>query len=49
MMSFDMNFLLPGPRKINHLCIELNLPGTDLMLQLKISYRLIDIIVIDKI
>jgi hypothetical protein len=42
-----MNFLLPRPRKTNYLCIEFNLFGINLMLQLKINYKLMDIIVID--
>jgi hypothetical protein len=46
-MSFNMNFLLPRPRKTNYLCIEFNLFGINLMLQLKINYKLADIIVID--
>jgi hypothetical protein len=37
-MSFGMDFLLPEPRKMSYLCIELNLFGADLMLQLKISH-----------
>jgi hypothetical protein len=47
MMSFDMDFLLPKPKKISHLCIKLNIFVIDLMLQLKISHELIDIVVID--
>ena len=43
-----MSFLLQRPRKMSYLCIELNLSGTDLMLQLKISHELADIVVIDK-
>jgi hypothetical protein len=46
-MSFGINFLLPRLRKISYLCIKLNLFGTDLMLQMKISHRLADIVVID--
>ena len=37
-MSFGLNFLLPEPRKMSYLWIELNLFETDLMLQLKISH-----------
>jgi hypothetical protein len=47
-MSFNMGFLLSRPRKMSYICIELNLFGTDLMLQLKISHVLADIIVIDR-
>jgi hypothetical protein len=46
-MSFGMGFLLPRPRKMSYLCIKLNLPGTDLILQLKISHGLADIVFID--
>jgi hypothetical protein len=46
-MSFGMGFLLLKPRKMSYLCIELNLSETDLMLQLKISYGLADIVVMD--
>jgi hypothetical protein len=46
-MSFGINFLLLGPRKISYLCIKLNLFGTYLTLQMKISHRLADIVVID--
>ena len=38
-ISFSMNFLLLEQEKISNLCIELNLSGTDLILQLKISHR----------
>jgi hypothetical protein len=34
-------------RKISYLCIELNLSRIDMMLQLKISHELSDIVVID--
>jgi hypothetical protein len=37
-ISFGMNFLLPELRKMSYLCIEMNLFGTDIMLQLKISH-----------
>jgi hypothetical protein len=47
-MSFDMDFQLPGPRKMSYLCIEFNLYRTCLMLQLKISHGLADIVVIHK-
>jgi hypothetical protein len=47
-MSFGMSFLLPRPRKTSYLCIELNLSKTDLMLQLKNSHELVDIVVIDR-
>jgi hypothetical protein len=33
---------------MSYLCIELDLSETDLMLQLKISHGLIDIVVIDR-
>jgi hypothetical protein len=46
-MSFNMNFLLLVPRKMSYLCSELNLSGTNLMLQLKISHGLAVIFVID--
>jgi hypothetical protein len=46
-MSFGISFLLPGPRKISYLCIVLNLSTIDLMLQLKISHELTNIVVID--
>jgi hypothetical protein len=42
-MSFDMDFLLPRPRKISYICIELNLY---MMLQLKISLGLTNVVVI---
>jgi hypothetical protein len=48
-MSFSMDFLLPGSRKMSYLCIELNLSRTDLMLQLKINHGLADIVVIDRL
>jgi hypothetical protein len=44
-----MNFLLSRPKKMNYLCIELNLFGTNLILQLKISHELADIVVIDRL
>jgi hypothetical protein len=47
-MRFGMGFLLPRTRKISYLCIELNLFGTEMMLQLKISHELANIIIIDK-
>jgi hypothetical protein len=47
-MSFDMGFLFTGPRKMSYLCIELNQIGTDLMLQLKISRELANIVVINR-
>jgi hypothetical protein len=47
-ISFGIGFLLPRPRKMSYLCIELNLSGTDLMLQLKISHGLMDIVVIER-
>jgi hypothetical protein len=47
-MSFGMGFLLPRPRKMSYLCIELNISGTYMMLQLKISHGLADIIVINR-
>ena len=47
-MSFGMNFLLPGPRKMSYICIEFNFSGTGLMLQLKISHELVDIVVTNK-
>jgi hypothetical protein len=43
-----MSFLLSGLRKMNYLCIELNLSIIDLMLQLKISHKLSYIVVIDR-
>jgi hypothetical protein len=46
-ISFDIDFLLPGLRKISYLCIEFNLFEIGLMLQLKISHRLANIVVID--
>jgi hypothetical protein len=46
-MSFGIGFLLPRPRKMSYLWIELNLFEIDLMLQLKISYGLVDIVVIN--
>ena len=46
-MSFGMSFLLPRLRKMSYLCIVLNLSGTELMLQIKISYGLANIVVID--
>jgi hypothetical protein len=39
MMNFGIDFLIPEPKKMNYLCIELNLFGIDLMLRLKISHR----------
>jgi hypothetical protein len=33
---------------MSYLCIELNLSITDLILQLKIRHRLVDIIIIDR-
>jgi hypothetical protein len=48
MMSFGMGFLLPRPRKMSYLCIELNLSETNMILQLKISHKLVDIVVIDR-
>ena len=47
-MSFGMSFLLPRPRKMNYLCIELNMSIIDLMLQLKISHKLANTVVIDR-
>jgi hypothetical protein len=47
-MSLGMSFLLPRPRKMSYLCIELNLSGTNMVLQLKISHGLVDIIVINR-
>jgi hypothetical protein len=47
-MSFDMGFLLLRPRKMSYLYIELNLSRTYIMLQLKISHGLADIVVIDR-
>jgi hypothetical protein len=47
-MSFDMDFLLPKSVNMSYLCIKLNISGTDLMLQLKISHGLADIVVIDR-
>jgi hypothetical protein len=46
-MSFGMGFLLLRPKKMSYICIELNLFGTDMMLQLKINHELADIVVID--
>jgi hypothetical protein len=46
-MSFSISFLLLKPRKMSYLCIELNISRTDMMLQLKISHGLVDIIVIE--
>jgi hypothetical protein len=46
-MSFDMDFLLSGLRKMSYLGIEFNLSRTNLMLQLKINHKLVDIVVID--
>jgi hypothetical protein len=48
MMSFGMSFLLPKPIKMSYLYIKFNLSGIYLILQLKISNRLVDIVVIDK-
>jgi hypothetical protein len=47
-MSFGMSFLFPRQRRMSYLYNELNLSETNLMLQLKISHELVDIIVIDK-
>jgi hypothetical protein len=47
-ISFGIDFLLTGSRKMSYICIELNLSRTDLMLQLKISRGLADIVVIDR-
>jgi hypothetical protein len=47
-MSFGVNFLLSKSRKMSYLYIELNLSTTDLMLHLKISYGLADIVVMDR-
>jgi hypothetical protein len=47
-MSFGMGFLLPRLRKMSYLCIELNLSKTYLMLQLKISHELANIVIIDR-
>jgi hypothetical protein len=47
-MSFGMCFMLSRLRKMTYLCIKLNLSGTDLMLQLKISHGLADIVIIDR-
>jgi hypothetical protein len=47
-MSFGMGFLLPMPKKISYQYIELNMSGIYLMLQLKISHGLADIVVIDR-
>jgi hypothetical protein len=47
-MSFDMNFPLVGQRKMRYLCIELNLSIINIMLQLKISHELVDIVIINK-
>ena len=44
---FGMGFLLQRPTKMNYLCIELNLSRTYMMIQLKISHGLTDLIVID--
>jgi hypothetical protein len=33
---------------MSYLCVKLNLSGTYLMLQLKISHRLVDIVIIDR-
>jgi hypothetical protein len=43
-----MDFLLLRPRKMSYLCIELNMFRIDLMLQLKISHVLADIVVISR-
>jgi hypothetical protein len=40
-----VDFLLP---KMRYLCIELNMSETDLIIQLKISHRLANIVVIDR-
>jgi hypothetical protein len=48
MMSFGMSFLLPGPRNMSYLCTELNQSRTNMMLQLKISHGLTNIVVIDR-
>jgi hypothetical protein len=48
MMSFGMVFLFLRLRKMSYLCIELNLSRTDIILQLKISYGLANIIVIER-
>jgi hypothetical protein len=45
-MSFGMSFLLSILKKINYLCIELNISRTYIMLQLKISHELADIVII---
>jgi hypothetical protein len=48
-MSFGMIFLLSELRKMNYLSIDqFNMSRTNLMLQLKISHRLADIVVIDR-
>ena len=47
-MSFDINFLLIWPKNMSYPCIELNLFGTNLMLQLKISHGLMNIVIIDR-
>jgi hypothetical protein len=47
-MSLGMSFPLPMHKKMSYLCIELNLSGTDIVLQLKISHGLVDIIVINR-
>jgi hypothetical protein len=43
-----MGSLLLRLRKMNYLYIKLNMFGTKLMLQLKISHGLADIVVIDR-
>jgi hypothetical protein len=46
--EFQHGFFALRPRKMSYLCIDLNLFETNMMLQLKISHGLADIIVIDK-
>jgi hypothetical protein len=47
-MSLGMSFLLPRLRKMSYLCIELNLSRTNMVLQLKISHELVNIIIINR-
>jgi hypothetical protein len=46
-MTFDMDFLLPGSRKMSYPYIEFNLSGTYLMFHLKINHGLANIVVIN--
>jgi hypothetical protein len=47
-MIFNMDFLLIRPRNMSYLCIKLNMSRTNLMLQLKISHGLVNIVVVNR-